>query len=87
MNQTLKNYLISSAVTFVTAFVVALGSELVAGAVTPATFSGSVLFGVIMLAARAGFKALTENVINPFVAKMSSRGIGSKAAPKKKRRK
>ena len=58
MNANLKRYLVSSGVTFVTAFVISLGIQFQAG--VPVTITGSFLLSILGVALRAGVKALGE---------------------------
>lgn len=61
MNETTKRYLISSAITFLSTFLVVLGSQL--GDVSQDTFSNGALLGIIITAGRAGVKVLAEKLI------------------------
>lgn len=58
MNPTIKRYLISSLVTFGTAFFGVLALQLKDA--TPVSITGPVVFGFVSVAARAAFKALIE---------------------------
>lgn len=58
MNPTLKKYLISSGVTFATAFLGMLALELKAG--IPDGFTVAFVFSLVSVAARAGVKAVIE---------------------------
>jgi hypothetical protein len=60
MNQTLKRYLISSTTTFLSAFLLALGVQLHNGVLANGDVQASVIFGVVLVAFRAGVKALVE---------------------------
>ncbi len=63
MNPTIKRYIISSLVTFLTSFFGVLSLQLANGISGDVT--GSVIFGIVSVAARAGIKALVENVAIP----------------------
>jgi len=69
MNETLKNYLISSGITFVGAFALAIVTQLDSGALTSATLTTSTVFAVFSAAMRAAVKALAETVVIPATAK------------------
>lgn len=58
MNPTFKRYLISSLVTFLTAFFGVLALELKAG--IPMDLTVPLIIGITGVAARAGFKAVVE---------------------------
>lgn len=58
LNPTLKKYLVSSSVTFLTAFFGMLAIELKAG--VSADLSITIVFSLVSVAARAGVKAVIE---------------------------
>jgi len=61
MNKTVKRYLISSGVTFVTGFLVAIVPLL--EDLSPELFTASVVIGIILAGARAGIKAVSEYLL------------------------
>lgn len=60
MNETQRRYLISSLVTFLTTAIVTIGLMLEQG---PVEWTGAFLFSVLMVAARAGVKAVVQKLI------------------------
>lgn len=55
---TFGRYILSSVTTFISSFLMVLGSEIAAGSIT--TWSWAVVFGLITVAVRAGIKAAVE---------------------------
>lgn len=84
MNTTLKNYLVSSGITFATALFISIGSQLTLGAVTAENLTVSALIGVLYVAVRAAIKATVS--ITAVVIKGITKTIGStkKAVSKRK---
>lgn len=72
MNPTLKRYLISSGVTFATAFFGMLALELKAG--VPTSITISFLFSIGSVAVRAGVKAVIEWVAETFQTTQTIQG-------------
>jgi len=66
MNQNLKRYLISSGVTFLAGFLMVFATELQSLSIESLTKSA--VIGILLLALRAGLKALFEYVIPLLVA-------------------
>ena len=62
MNTTIKRYIISSAVTFLTAFLGTVALQLQAGA--GAEVTSAFIIGVLSVSARAGLKAVIEWALN-----------------------
>ena len=62
MNPTLKRYAISSAITFVTAFLVSIGAQLTLVHVTPETLGWGIVASVAATACRAAIKAVIEGI-------------------------
>ena len=60
MNSTIKRYLISSATTFVTAFLISVGSELSSTHITPETVGWGVVLSIGFTALRVAVKAVVE---------------------------
>lgn len=60
MNQTLKRYLVSSATTFVTAFLISVGAQINTTQVTPATLGWGIVLSIGAAACRAAIKAVIE---------------------------
>ncbi len=60
MNPTLKRYLISSATTFVTAFIISVGAQLTTMQITPETLGWGIVASIGATACRAAIKALIE---------------------------
>lgn len=58
-----KDYAISSAITFATAFIVALGAQLSNGALTGQEITFSLVAGIGWVALRAGVKAVIEFLV------------------------
>ncbi len=58
MKDTYKRYLVSSLITFLTAFMVAIIPLM--ETLTPENFGKSAIFGIIVVGVRAGIKALSE---------------------------
>lgn len=71
MSEELKRYLISSGITFVTAFLGAILLQLEMGVLTAANLSWSALGAVGFAGLRAGIKALTEAVVIPTTEKIA----------------
>lgn len=71
MNPTLKRYLISSGVTFATAFFGMLAVELKAGV---ASFTIALVFSLVSVAARAGIKAVIEYMAAAFQNSTETQG-------------
>ena len=63
MNPTLKRYLISSVITFSTAFLISVGAQLAMVHITPETFGISIVLSIGATASRAAVKALIESFI------------------------
>ena len=62
MNQTLKRYLISSAVTFVTAFLISVGAQVAMAHITPETLGWGIAASIAAAGFRAGVKAVIEGL-------------------------
>lgn len=62
MNPTLKRYLISSGVTFATAFLISVGAQLAMMHITPETFGIGIVLSICATASRAAVKALIESL-------------------------
>lgn len=60
MNPTFKRYLISSTTTFVTAFLISLGSELSSAQITPETVGWGIVLSIGFTALRTAVKAVVE---------------------------
>ena len=60
MNQTLKRYLVSSGITFVTAFLIAVGAQLSTMHITPETLGWSLALSIGAAAFRTAIKAVLE---------------------------
>lgn len=60
MNDTFKRYLVSSLTTFLTAFLTILAGQISAGAVDFSHVTANVVISVILVAFRAGIKAVVE---------------------------
>ena len=63
MNQTLKRYLISSATTFVTAFLISVGAQLTMANISPANLGWGIVISIAVAGFRAGVKAVVEGLI------------------------
>jgi hypothetical protein len=61
MKNTYKRYLVSSLITFLTAFMIAIVPLM--ETLTPENFGKSAIFGIIVAGVRAGIKALSEWLI------------------------
>ena len=64
MNQTLKRYLISSATTFVTAFLISVGAQLTMANISPANLGWGIVLSIGAAAFRAAIKAVIETISN-----------------------
>lgn len=62
MNPTLKRYLISSTITFATAFLISVGVQLSAVQFTPETIGWGIALSVGITALRAAIKAVIERL-------------------------
>jgi hypothetical protein len=62
MNSTLQRYLVSSATTFVTAFLISVGAQLTLVHMTPETLGWGIVASIGATAARAAIKAVIETV-------------------------
>ena len=62
MNQTLKRYLVSSGITFVTAFLIAVGAQLSTMHITPETLGWSLALSIGAAAFRTAIKATIETI-------------------------
>ena len=62
MNQTLKRYLISSATTFVTAFLISVGAQLTMANLSPANLGWGIVISIAVAGLRAGVKAVVESL-------------------------
>jgi len=61
MNQTTFNkYLVSSVITFVTAFLITLGAQLSMGTIDPSNIGWATVGALFFAAMRAGIKAVVE---------------------------
>ena len=58
----LKDYIVSSLVTFVAVFAADLAMQLQSGALTPENFTTATVLGVGMVAVRAAFKVVIESL-------------------------
>lgn len=63
MNTTTKRYLISSAVTFATAFLISVGAQLAMTDITPETLGIGLVLSIGATASRAAMKALFESLL------------------------
>ena len=62
MNQTFKRYLISSGITFVTAFLIAVGAQLSTMHITPETLGWGLVLSIGAAAFRTAIKATIEAI-------------------------
>ncbi len=62
MNQTLKRYLISSATTFVTAFLISVGAQLTMANISPSNLGWGIVISIAVAGLRAGVKAVMESL-------------------------
>jgi|GEM_PF-2865572 hypothetical protein len=62
MNPTLKRYIISSAITFSTAFLISVGVQLSAVQFTPETIGWGIALSIGVTALRAAIKAVIERL-------------------------
>lgn len=62
MNATLKRYLISSATTFITAFLISVGAQLTMAHITPETLGWGIVASIGATACRAAVKAVNEAI-------------------------
>ena len=62
MNATLQRYLISSATTFVTAFLISVGAQLALTSITPENLGWGIVASIGVTAVRAAVKAVVEAV-------------------------
>ena len=62
MSDTLKRYLISSGITFLSVFLLSLAMSI--GSIDVATFNSSILVGILVVAGRAALKALSEYLLS-----------------------
>ena len=62
MNSTLQRYLVSSATTFVTAFLISVGAQLTLVHMTPETLGWGIVASIGATAVRAAIKAVIEAV-------------------------
>lgn len=60
MNPTFKRYLISSTTTFVTAFLISMGSELSSAHISPETLGWGIVLSIGFTALRTAIKAVVE---------------------------
>jgi hypothetical protein len=60
MNTTLKRYAVSSATTFVTAFLISVGAQLTTTHITPETLGWGIVLSIGVSACRAAIKAVIE---------------------------
>ncbi|TQF41157.1 hypothetical protein UNPF46_08535 [Bradyrhizobium sp. UNPF46] len=63
MNPTFKRYLISSLTTFASTFLLTAGAALKDGFLSNEAFTASAIIALIMVAGRAGFKAVIEGYL------------------------
>ncbi len=63
MNPTTKRYLVSSAVTFATAFLISVGAQLAMIHITPETLGIGLVLSIGATASRAAVKALIESLM------------------------
>jgi hypothetical protein len=62
MNPTLKRYLVSSLITFLSVFLLALATSI--GSLDVETFNSSILLGIVVVAGRAALKAVSEYLLS-----------------------
>ncbi len=62
MNPTIKRYLISSGVTFATAFLISVGAQLAMTTITPETLGWGLVLSIAVVAFRAAIKAVVESI-------------------------
>lgn len=62
MNQTIKRYLISSATTFTTVFLVSVGTQLSVAHLTPETLGWGIVISIAASAYRAAVKSVIETL-------------------------
>lgn len=62
MNPTFKRYLISSTTTFVTAFLISVGSQLGSVQITPETLGWGIALSIGFTALRTAVKAVVESL-------------------------
>ena len=62
MNPTFKRYLISSTITFSTAFLISLGTEISSAHITPETLGWGIALSIGFTALRAAVKAAIEGL-------------------------
>ncbi len=62
MNPTIKRYLISSGITFATAFLISVGAQLAMVHITPESFGIGIVLSICATASRAAVKALIESL-------------------------
>ena len=60
MNPTLKRYLVSSATTFTTVFLISVGAQLSLAHITPETLGWGIVISIAASAYRAAVKAVIE---------------------------
>ena len=62
MNPTLKRYLVSSGITFVTAFLISIGAQLTVANINPPALGWGIVLSIGATAFRAAIKALLESL-------------------------
>lgn len=63
MNSTIKRYLISSTTTFVTAFLISVGSELSSAHINPETLGWGIVLSIGFTAIRTAVKVVLETFL------------------------